>query len=171
MGAIHPLVFQLKFTRTEFHRGLKGLTEEEASKRFLPMNCISWNVGHLAWQEQRYFLYYGQELMPFPDVQSDFKSGGPASQPLLHEVLYYWRKITELANPWLEGLTTERLQENYLKRDGQSASRTIGSLLQRVIYHYWYHTGENLAIRQMLGHRRLPEFVGNLDEQAPYLPE
>jgi hypothetical protein len=24
------------------------------------MNCISWNVGHLAWQEQRYWLYRAQ---------------------------------------------------------------------------------------------------------------
>jgi hypothetical protein len=43
--------------------------------------------------------------------------------------------------------------------------------LQRVIYHYWYHTGENMAIRQMLGHTRLPEFVGNIDSQAPYRAE
>ena len=44
------------------------------------------------------------------------------------------------------------------------------SLLQRVIYHYWYHNGENCAIRQMLGHTNLPQFVGNIDEEAPYLP-
>jgi len=44
----------------------------------------------------------------------------------------------------------------------------VGSLLQRVIYHYWYHTGENLAIRQMLGQVNLPEFVGDIDGEAPY---
>jgi hypothetical protein len=171
MGTIHPLVVQLKFTRSEFRRALRGLTGKEASMRFIPMNCISWNVGHLAWQEQRYFLYYGQGLMPYPEVQSAFKSGAPACTPSFPEMFDYWRKITELADPWLESLTTERLQENYLKRDGQPAARIIGSLLQRVIYHYWYHTGENLAIRQMLGHTKLPEFVGNIDDQAPYMPE
>jgi len=46
-----------------------------------------------------------------------------------------------------------------------------GNLVQRVIYHYWYHTGEVMAIRQLLGHRRLPQFVGVLDEKAPYMPE
>ena len=35
-------------------------------------------------------------------------------------------------------------------------------------YHYWFHTGEILAIRQVLGHARLPEFVGNIDVEAPY---
>jgi hypothetical protein len=46
-----------------------------------------------------------------------------------------------------------------------------GNLLQRVIYHYWYHTGENMAIRQLLGHGRLPQFVGAIDTKAPYQPQ
>jgi hypothetical protein len=40
-----------------------------------------------------------------------------------------------------------------------------------VIYHYWFHSGEALAIRQMLGQSNLPEFVGNIQTQAPYRPE
>ena len=52
----HPLVRQLRFTRDEFARALVGVTDLEARQRFLPMNCISWNIGHLAWQEQRYFV-------------------------------------------------------------------------------------------------------------------
>ncbi len=49
----HPLVEQLRFSRSEFRRALEGLTPEEAVKRVGPANCIAWNVGHLAWQEQR----------------------------------------------------------------------------------------------------------------------
>jgi len=168
---IHPLVLQLKFTRSEFKRALAGLSEEEASKRFLPMNCISWNVGHLAWHEQRYFLYYGQGLMPYPEVQEAYAYGATASTPSLRKVRAYWGKITTAADPWLESLTSEKLQEHFVKKDGSQGRTIFGSLLQRVIYHYWYHTGENLAIRQMLGHTHLPEFVGNIDDQAPYTPE
>jgi hypothetical protein len=171
MTAIHPLVLQLKFTRDEFKRALKGLSEEDASKRLLPMNCISWNVGHLAWQEQRYFLYFGQGQMPFPEVQKAFAYGAPASTPSLREVLTLWRKITKAADPWLESLTSQKLQMHILKSDGTPGERIIGNLLQRTIYHYWYHTGENLAIRQMLGHTNLPQFVGNIDAQATYSPE
>lgn len=40
-----------------------------------------------------------------------------------------------------------------------------------MIYHYWYHTGEIMAVRQLLGHERLPQFVGALDRKAPYRPE
>jgi hypothetical protein len=169
MSKIHPLVKQLVFTRSEFRRGLKGLSEEDACKRLLPMNCISWNVGHLAWQEQRYFIYYGLgQQLPFPEIEKNFAYGAPASTPSLEEMLSAWNAITKSADTWLESVTSEKLLEHVLRKDGQPSQRIYGSLLQRVIYHYWYHTGENLAIRQMLGHTRLPQFVGNIDDKAPF---
>ena len=165
----HPLITQLRFARSEFQRGLAGITDVEARRRFEPMNCISWNVGHLAWQEQRYFLTLAQGRTPLPDIETRFASGGPASTPSMAEVLGAWRKITTEVDPWLDTVTTETLLAHPI-RQGKPISRSLGNLLQRVIYHYWYHTGENLAIRQQLGHRRLPQFVGNIDEEAPYQP-
>ena len=168
---IHPLVEQLRFARSEFRRALEGVAEEEAIRRFLPMNCISWSVGHLAWQEQRNWLYRGQGLLIRPDVNERFASGGPASTPSLAEVWEAWRAITAAADPWLDGLAVEQLAAPPERAPaGQRVLFTVGSLLLRTTYHYWYHTGENLAIRQLLGHRGLPEFVGNIDEAAPYRP-
>ena len=40
--ASHPMVTQLRFTRSEFLRGLDGVTDQEARRRFDPMNGISW---------------------------------------------------------------------------------------------------------------------------------
>ncbi len=95
--------------------------------------------------------------------------GQPACTPPLAEMWEAWQTITQLADPFLDTLTTEKLREiHYL--DDQQTNYTAGNLLQRVIYHYWYHTGENMAIRQMLGHTDLPEFVGNIDDEAPYRP-
>ena len=37
-------------------------------------------------------------------------------------------------------------------------------------YHYWFHIGEAHAIRQILGHGELPQFVGDMS-QALYRPE
>jgi hypothetical protein len=37
-------------------------------------------------------------------------------------------------------------------------------MLHRNTYHYWYHLGEAHAIRQMLGHTDLPQFVGDMSE-------
>src|SRR5919199_6368285 len=166
----HPLVNQLRFTRSEFRRALRGLTDAEARKRFLPMNCISWNIGHLAWQEQRYFLFFTQGEMLLPEINTQFAYGAPASTPALDEMWDAWNTITKAADPWLDAVTISKLQENVV-RNGKPTPYIFGSLLQRVIYHYWYHIGENMAIRQNLGHTRLPQFVGDIDGKAPYTPE
>ena len=134
------------------------------------MNSISWNVGHLAWQEQRYFLSFAQGETPVPEMNIEFAYGAPASTPSLQEILLTWKKITSGADAWLDRVTSETLQEEVIL-DGRPTGRTFGSLLLRTIYHYWYHTGENVAIRQALGHSNLPDFVGDIDGEAPYRAE
>lgn len=166
----HPLVIQLRFARHEFTRSLRGLDPKDAEFRILPMNCISWNVGHLAWQEQRYFLNYGMKIKPFPNIAKEFAYGSPASTPPFEEVLTAWKTITAETENWLDTLTTEILIAPVVSQS-KEIKYTFGNLLLRTIYHYWYHIGENMAIRQQLGHPNLPEFVGNLDGRAPYLPE
>lgn len=168
--AVHPLVLQLRFTRREFLRSVLGVSEDDARKRLMPMNCLSWNVGHLAWQEQRYFLHFAQGQMPLPEINEQFAFGCPASTPSLKDMLAAWRTITNAADLWLDTLTSDTLQ-SHVTHEGKPTQRQFGALLLRTIYHYWYHTGENMAIRQMLGHKRLGVFVGNIDDEAPYRPE
>lgn len=169
---IHPLVLQLRFTRSEFRRALEGVADADARRRIMPMNCISWNIGHLAWQEQRYWLFRGQDQVLLPHLNEQFAYGAPASTPPLDEIWESWHTITAAADPWLDTLTTEdlRLPRPFTIGD-QQIYLTFGSLMLRTIYHYWYHTGESMAIRQTLGHTGLPDFVGNIDDEAPYTPE
>ncbi len=167
---VHPLVLQLRFARSEFQRALMGLTDDDARRRVMPMNSISWNVGHLAYQEQRYWLSLTQDQIIMPELNELFANGSPACTPSLEEVQATWQAITQAADPWLDTITSEKLQEQVIVK-GKSSGRSYGSLLLRTIYHYWYHTGENSAIRQALGHTGLPDFVGDIDLEAPYLPE
>ena len=168
----HPLVDQLRFTRSEFRRAIAGISEMDAQRRFMPMNCISWSVGHMASQEQRYWLYRLQGRLLLPEVHKLFNYGAPACTPTLAEAWEGLDAIIEEVDPWLDQLTSQRLAEPHtITVDGEPFILTTGNLLQRVIYHYWYHTGENMAIRQMLGHGDLPEFVGNIDDEAPYRSE
>jgi len=166
----HPLVLQLRFTRSEFKRALAKVSEEDARKRILPMNSMSWTIGHLAWQEQRYFIYFptGQYLLP--ELQEKYAFGSPHSTPSAQEMWTAWRKVTRAADKWLDTLTTQKLLQ-FVEMDGKKTNRMYGNLLQRVIYHYWYHTGENIAVRKMMGHTRFGYFVGNIDGKAPYTPE
>ena len=164
---VHPLVDQLRFTRAEFMRGIEGLTDADARVRLGPTNCISWNVGHLAWQEQRYFIVYAGGEVLLPSIQEGFAYQAPASTPPLAEMVDAWRTITRAADPWLDTVTPSMLLEHAVK-DGRPITPLRGNLLQRTIYHYWYHNGENQAIRQQLGHTDLPQFVGDIDNQASY---
>ena len=166
----HPLVLQLRFTRSEFRRAIAGISEKDARERVLPMNCVSWTVGHLAWQEQRYFLYLPGGAYLLPAIQEHYRYGAPPSTPPLAEMWSAWEEITAAADAWLDAADVGKLTETVV-RDGRPADTTWGNLLQRVIYHYWYHTGENMAVRKILGHRGLGTFVGNIDEEAPYVPE
>lgn len=166
----HPLVDQFRFTRREWLRGLAGVPEEDASRHFGPMNCISWNVGHLAWHEQRYWLELAQGKLLFPVLNEVYAYGAPMSTPSLKEMQEIWLRVTHAADPYLDGLTSESLQAQLL-RSGQAVGQSLGSGLRRVTYHYWYHIGEIQAIRQMLGHKTLPEYVGDIESEAPYRPE
>ena len=114
----HPLVDQLRFARSEFRRGLEGVSDEEARRRFMPMNCLSWNIGHLAAQEQRYWLLYAQGNLLMPEIDRAFRYGSPASTPVLDEMWTVWNAITTAADPWLDTITTETLL-SYGTRDGK----------------------------------------------------
>ena len=165
----HPLVLQLRFTRSEFTRAAE-VSEEEAARRVRPMNSISWTIGHLAWQEQRYFIYFPTGEYLLPEIQETYAFGSPPSTPSARHMWAAWRRITRAADQWLDSLTTKKLQQ-FVILDGKTTNRMYGNLLQRVIYHYWYHIGENMAVRKMLGHTGFGYFVGNIDGKAPYTPE
>ena len=77
-------------------------------------------------------------------------------------------EVTVAADTFLDTLTP--VLQTYLVRDGQPMDESVGTLLMRNTYHYWFHTGEAAAVRQMLGHQDLPDFVGEMN-QAPYRPE
>ena len=80
-----------------------------------------------------------------------------------------WKQVTAQADPWLDGLSTADMLEELPRPPG--FRRPIGDAIRRMTYHYWFHIGEILAIRQLLGHRRLPEYVGDIETKAPYRPE
>jgi uncharacterized damage-inducible protein DinB len=158
---------QLRFARSELRRGLAGVSEADGRRRLLPMNSISWIVGHLAWQEQGYWLWFTSRQAIVPELDELVGYGKPASTPPLAEMWAAWEKITTAADAYLSTLEPADLT-THLVHEGRELRESIGTMLLRVIYHYWYHIGEALAVRQMLGHEDLPQFVGPLGRNAPY---
>ena len=162
----HPRVEQLRFARSEWRRGLRGLNAGDAVKRLEPMNSISWMIGHLAWHERLIWLERAQGLRVEP-VLDRVASGLPASTPPLATMLAAWQRVVDLADPFMDTLTTADL-ERVLPHDLRPSPPLAGTQLQRITYHYWSHVGEASAVRQMLGHKRLAQFVGDIDGQAPF---
>jgi hypothetical protein len=165
----HPLATQLRFARSEFQRCLDGVSAEDAVHRLEPMNCISWIVGHLANQEHFFWVMAAQDRILAPGLNDRVGTGMPASTPPLAEMWQTWRMVTQAADTFLDTLTTNSLQ-TYLEWQGKLLRESIGTLILRNIFHYWHHLGEAHAIRQMLGHRDLPQFVGDMSS-AFYRPE
>ena len=90
----HPLVEQLRFTREEWQRGLDSITAEEAARCFESINSISWMVGHLAWQEQRYWFQQAQGRTVTPEVMV-CGSGQPPCNPPFGEMWAAWQRIVQ----------------------------------------------------------------------------
>ena len=165
----HLLVTQLRFARSELQRSLEGVSAEDATRRVMPMNSLSWIVGHLANQENRYWNMLAQNQNLAPGLNDLVGFGKPGSTPPLEDMWAVWRTVTASADRYLDTLTPAILQTR-LERDGKQVDESVGTLLMRNIYHYWYHIGESQGIRQALGHKDLPGFVGDIN-QAPYFPE
>ena len=166
----HLLVTQLRFARSELQRALDGVSDADARRRLEPMNCVSWMIGHLASQEHFYWVMTAQGQNLAPDLYKIVGYGKPPSTPPLAEMWAIWRTITNAADEYLDTLTAKQLP-THLEGKDTPVPEGIGTMLQRVSYHYWYHIGEAMAVRQLLGHSDLPEFVGDLGTQGPYRPE
>ena len=87
--------------------------------------------------------------------------------PPLDEAWAWWRAVTAAADPYLDSLAGARLTRRWPR---ESSRETPGTKLHRTTYHYWFHLSESQAVRQMLGHVKLPDFVGGFGE-SQYRPE
>ena len=168
----HPLVLQLRFTRARVPARPQGrLATPTARMRLGPMNCIAWNVGHLAWQEQRYFVIDRPGAHAVPGARRGVRSrrrraprracprrSPPGGDPAE-------------ADPWLDDAHVGVARRDAgparaAPRDDLRQPRPADDLPLLVPQRArTRRSGSRWATR------RLPQFVGNIDGEAPYRPE
>jgi hypothetical protein len=144
--------------RNELRRALEGISVADMGKRVAGINSVVWIVGHLAWQEQRYWLERrGLALVSAELV--DYGSGKtiPAHMDSFDTLFASWQEVTESSDEWLWSLQTDDLRH---KLPGDPEGENIGSKLMRVIGHYYLHIGQITAVRKILGYS-VPQFVGS----------
>jgi len=129
---VHPLVTLLRFTRSEILHYLKDVSPEDAVRRVLPLNCISWIIEHLANQEQSYWVLMAQKKIIIPVLNDRVGYGKPASTPSLEEMWAARHKITGEADTYLNSLTPGTLQMYFIYQ-GKPRLESIGTMLLRNI--------------------------------------
>ena len=154
---IHHLVRVLKNTRAELRRAIDGMSEADLERRVAGINSVAWIVGHLAGQEQGLWLQ-GRGLPAVADL-SAFGHGAEPATPAFGFVFPLWEEITSVTESWLDDLDDDGLRQ-HLSGDPFFEIENVGSLLTRVIGHYYLHIGQITAIRKVLGYS-VPGFVGS----------
>lgn len=154
------IVNQLKFTRAEFRKGFSGVSEHDGKQRLMPINTIGWIVGHLAWHEQYYSITRAQGEILIPELFDLVGFGKPASSPSLNQMISYWEQITAASDQYLDQIKETDLSDCLVVKE-KRLNFNVGTMISRVVYHYWYHNGEMQAQRQLMGHTDLSGFVGD----------
>lgn len=170
MNTVVPLVVQLRFARAEFARCLLNVSEADGMQCPPSMNSLSWIVGHLAEHEQHFYVIAAQQQSERVDFVSLLGADGQPATPSFTAMWNTWQSVTAAADRFLDALTIDQLTD-LLVVAGRTPQEEIGTVLQRSMYHYWFHTGEACAVRQVLGHHDAPnDFVGAMTH-ARYRPE
>lgn len=154
----HHLVRSVQNVRREFRRALEGVQVADLERRVAGLNSAAWMVGHLAWQEQGYWLLPRGEP-PVAEALQGFGRGVPDPMPPFERLWEWWEQVTALSDPWLETLDADDLRE-HLHGRRLFEQENLGSLCMRVVGHYYLHIGQITAIRRFLGYP-VPAFVGS----------
>ena len=153
----HHLVRYLQYVRRELRRAVDGMEVADLERRVGGINSVAWIVGHLAWQEQGYWLV-SRGRRPLVELQAYGRT--PPTEPPRFEPLFgAWARVTAAADPWLESLTEPQLRE-HLEGRSLFERENIGTLLTRTSGHYYLHIGQITAVRKLLDYP-VPGFVGS----------
>lgn len=152
----HHLVRYLQHARRELRRAVDGMSVADLERRVGGINSVAWMVGHLAWQEQAYWLTSrGEPVLADLDA---FGRGRPETPPAFDPLFTVWARVTAAADGWLAGLVDDELR-SHLQGRRLFEQENIGTLLTRTSSHYYLHIGQITAVRRLLDDR-VPPFVG-----------
>jgi uncharacterized damage-inducible protein DinB len=157
-AAPHHLVRSVQNVRRELRRAVEGMSVPDLERRVAGMNSVAWVVGHLAWQEQSYWLT-SRGAPPASTFVDGFGRSVPDPMPPFEALWEAWEQVASRSDPWLESLDAAALR-GHIQGRRLFEAENLGSLCMRVIGHYYLHIGQITALRRWLGYP-VPAFVGS----------
>ncbi len=152
----HHLIRYSQHVRREFKRVLEGMSEADCNKRVANLNSIAWMTAHL--MNQEYTYWHKSQANEIAEVTA-FNETLKVHPADFKEAFVLWERVTDESNDWLERLSEDDLRTHLTGRKSFEVEN-IGSLLTRVIGHYYFHIGQISAVRKMLDYD-VPGFVGS----------
>ncbi len=143
--------------RRELRRAVEGMTESDLEKRVGGMNSVAWMIAHLAAQEQSYWLE--SRALPVVADLSFLRKKDESATPNFAAMWAVWEDVIKQSDSYLLSLTETDLKHHFTTRKSFEIEN-IGSLLTRVIGHYYLHIGQITVIRKLLDYD-VPAFVGS----------
>ncbi|MDQ3396670.1 MAG: DinB family protein [Deinococcota bacterium] len=152
------LVRYVQHVRRELLRATDGVLADDLERSHHGVNSVAWMVGHLAAQEQAYWLETRGTVLY--RTLTGYRRAVPQRMDDAQTLLAQWREVTSAADVWLTGLSEDDLRRRLPLPGAVVVPENVGSLLTRVIGHYYLHIGQITVVRKMLGYP-VPSFVGS----------
>lgn len=153
----HHLVRYLQHARRELRRAVDGMALPDLERHVGGINSVAWMVGHLAWQEQAYWLTSrGEPALADLDA---YGRGRPDATSEFDALFAVWVRVTAAADGWLTRLGDADVR-SHLRGRRLFEQENVGTLLTRTSSHYYLHIGQITAVRRLLDDR-VPAFVGS----------
>ena len=136
---------------------LDGVTQEDSLVQPQPGgNCLNWVLGHLLSVYCDVLPAVKQQPVVDPDVLKKYSRG---SAPLtesgeafdLGELSAWWNEAVKRFDEGLASLTPEALDEKAPFSPNNNPNETVRSLLNTVLFHQAYHSGQTGLLRRIAG--------------------
>lgn len=135
-----------------------GVTQEESLAQPHPGgNCLNWVVGHLVCIYNNAIPLVGQEPVMDKAILARYDRGSDpilaADQALpLSQLLEAWDELSARFDAGIAALTPEYLDQPAPFSPSGDPDETVRSLLNTVLFHQAYHSGQTGVLRRVAGH-------------------
>ena len=146
-----------RFTGSCVNANLEGITQQESlAHPDAGGNCLNWVLGHLVYVYCNALPLLGQKAPLDPEAIERYKRGSApltsADKPMeIGELTAAWKEASKRFDQGLQSLPPESLDAKAPFSPSNDPNETVRSLLNTVLFHQAYHSGQTGVLRRLAG--------------------